>query len=117
MRTRNEYVSALKKQLDAWNADMARWEEKAKVAQADIKERYEQELQVLKAQRELARYNLRLLEGASTLAWTELRKGADEAWERMREAAEVAGGYFEKVPAKKVPPPKRAAKSRPRVRH
>jgi len=46
-------------------------------------------------------YNLRLLEGASASAWTELRKGADEAWERMRAAAGAAGTYFEKSPPKK----------------
>ena len=103
MTRRDEYVGGLKKQLDKWNADMARWEEKAKDAQAEMKERYKRELDVLNAQRELARYNLRLIEDASVSAWTELRKGADEAWERMREAAGAAGSYFEKVPAKAKP--------------
>ena len=101
MTTRDEYVANLKKQLDAWNDDMARWEAKAKGAQAEMKERYKRELDVLSAQRELARYNLRLLEDASASAWTELRKGADEAWERMRAAAGAASTYFEKGGAKK----------------
>jgi lipid II:glycine glycyltransferase (peptidoglycan interpeptide bridge formation enzyme) len=96
MTTRDEYVARLKKQLDAWNEDMARWETKAKGAQAGMKERYQRELDVLNAQRELARYNLRLIEDASASAWTELRKGADEAWERMRGAAASAATYFEK---------------------
>ena len=122
MRTRDQYVNGFKKQLDAWNADMARWEVKAKDARVEMKERYKRELDVLNAQRELARYNLRLIEDASVSAWTELRKGADEAWERMREAAGAASVYFEKVPAKAKPngearavpkraPAKRAAKS------
>lgn len=101
MTTRDEYVANLKKQLDAWNDDMARWEAKAKGAQAEMKERYKRELDVLSAQRELARYNLRLLEDASVSAWTELRKGADEAWERMRAAAGMASTYFEKGGQKK----------------
>jgi hypothetical protein len=101
MTTRDDYVAGLKKQLDNWNADIARWEAKAKAAQAEMKERYKRELDVLNAQRELARYNLRLLEDASASAWTELRKGADEAWERMRDAAAAAGGYFEKGGPKK----------------
>ena len=41
-------------------------------------------------------------------AWTELCKGADEAWERMREAAGAASGYFEKIPARKQPAPRKA---------
>ena len=101
MTTRDEYVAKLKKQLDSWNEDMARWEAKAKDAQSEAKERYKRELDVLNAQRELARYNLRLLETASASAWTELRNGADEAWERMRAAAAAAGSYFEKVPPNK----------------
>ena len=101
MTTREAYVAKLKKQLDEWNDDMARWEARAKDAQAGAKERYSRELDVLKAQRELARYNLRLLEDASASAWVELRKGADEAWERMRAAASAAGTYFEKDGARK----------------
>ena len=112
MKTRDQYVAALKKRLDGWNADMTRWEGKARDAGAEARERYARELAVLNAQRELARYNLRLLEDASLSAWVELRQGADEAWERMREAAEIAGSYFDKVPASKVPAPKRAARPR-----
>lgn len=100
MTTRDAYVAKLKEQLDRWNADMARWEDKAKSAQAEMKERYARELDVLKAQRELARYNLRLLEGASAAAWSDLRKGADDAWERMREATATAATWFEKKPKK-----------------
>lgn len=99
MTTRDQYVQGLKKQLDAWNADMARWEAKAKETKSGIKERYRRELDVLNAQRELARYNLGLLENASAGAWAELRQGADDAWERMRLAAAAAGTYFEPVVA------------------
>jgi len=100
MTTRDAYIAKLKSQLDRWNADMTRWEGKAKAAEASVKERCARELQVLEAQRELARYNLKLLEGASTSAWGELRKGADEAWERMREATVAASKWFGEKKAK-----------------
>lgn len=109
---RDEYVEKFKKQIDAWNADMLRWEGKAKDAQAEVKERLKRELDVLNAQRELARYNLRLLEGASAGAWAELRQGADDAWDRMRLAAEAASTYFGEFPAAKKPKAKSAAKAR-----
>lgn len=96
MTTRDDYVEKLKAQLDHWNAEVAKWEAQAKGAQADMKERYARELDVLKAQRELARYNLTLLEGASATAWVELRKGADEAWDRMQAAVAAARNHFEK---------------------
>ena len=108
MTNRTQYVETLKKQLDCWNTDMARWEVKAREAKEDFKERYQRELDVLKAQRELARYNLRLVEGASVGAWAELRQGADDAWDRMRLAAEAAATYFEPLPATSVENGKRA---------
>ena len=94
--TRDEYVAKLKGRLDAWNEDVARWEAQAAKAKAEAKERYAKELDVLKAQRELARYNLKLLESASANAWSELRKGADEAWDRMQASVKAASTWFEK---------------------
>lgn len=96
MTNRDEYVAKLKAQLDRWNADVAKWEVQAKAAQKNAKELYAKELDVLKAQRELALYNMRLLEGASATAWTELRQGADDAWERMQSAVASARAHFEK---------------------
>jgi multidrug resistance efflux pump len=96
MTTRDDYIEKLKSQLDHWNAEVTKWEAQAQAAQADLKERYARELDVLKAQRELARYNLRLLEGASATAWVELRKGADDAWDRMQSAIAAARAHFEK---------------------
>lgn len=96
MKNRDEYVAKLKTQLDQWNADLGRWEAQAKSATAGLKERSQKELDVLKAQRELALYNLKLLESASVTAWADVRKGADDAWERMQAALSSARTHFEK---------------------
>ena len=98
---RDEYVRRFKQQIDGLNADMARWEAKATAAKQEVQGRMAREIDVLKAQRELARYNLQLLENASLGAWAELRKGADDAWDRMRLAAEAAATYFGEVPQAK----------------
>lgn len=108
--TREQYLTRLKGELDTWSADIARWEVKAAKAKAQVKERCKRELDVLAAQRELARYNLALLEGASSGAWAELRQGADDAWDRMRLAAEAAGTYFGELPATRTPKAKGKAK-------
>ena len=39
MTTRDEYVTKLKSQLDRWNDDMAKWEEQAKQARAEARQR------------------------------------------------------------------------------
>jgi hypothetical protein len=96
MKTRDEYVTKLKGQLDRWNADMAKWEVQAKGAQADAKKRYEEQLQTVREQREKAMYNLKLLEGASQAAWSDFTRGADEAWDKMRAAVDKARTHFEK---------------------
>ena len=94
--TREEYVAKLKGQLDRWTADMSALEAKAKAAQADAKKRFEAELADLRAQREKALYNLKLLEGASASAWNEISHGADEAWDKMSAAVAKARKHFAK---------------------
>lgn len=96
MTTREEYVARLKGQLDRWNAEMAKWEAQARGVQADARKRYDEQLVLLREQREKALYNLKLLEGASNAAWAEVSRGADEAWERMRAAIDKARTHFEK---------------------
>ena len=96
MTTREEYVGKLKSQLDRWNEDMAQWEQQAKKAQADARARYEKELSNLRAQREKALYQMKLLQGASSTAWQEVARGADAAWDLMRVALEKARTNFEK---------------------
>ena len=96
MKTRDDYVAKLKTQLDRWNADVTKWEAQASVAKADMKKQYAKQLEILRAQREAAKYNLRLVEDASATAWTDLSKGADEAWTKMREAIANARSHFEK---------------------
>jgi hypothetical protein len=101
MTTRDEYVAKLKTQLDRWNADVTRWEDQAKSAQAQLKAEYAKQLETLHAQQELARYQMKLLESASATAWTELSKGADEAWDKMRAAIGQARAQFEARAPKK----------------
>lgn len=97
-KTRDEYVKQLKEQLDRWNGDVTKWEAQAKSAKADLKTRYEKQLEALRAQREQAQYNLRLLENASATAWSDFTAGADEAWKQMREGVAKARTHFEKAP-------------------
>ena len=93
---RDEYVAKLKSQLDQWNAETAKWEEKARTAQAGMKTEYEKHLAALSARREEAMYQMRLLQGASTEAWKDMMSGADAAWKHMQEAFSKARTHFEK---------------------
>ena len=45
MLNRDEYVAKLKGQLDQWNAEAAKWEAKAKDAQAGMQAEYAKQLE------------------------------------------------------------------------
>lgn len=96
MANRDEYVEKLKARLDEWNAELTRWEAKAKTAQTDARIEYERRIEALRQQRDSAVDQLKRVQSAAGGAWLELARGADEAWERMRDAFEKARSHFQK---------------------
>ena len=94
MDRRDEYVERLKKQLDQWNGEVAKWEENTRQAQAGMRTEYEKQLQAYRQQRDQALEHMRRIQSASGDAWMDLMRGADDAWSRMREAFEKARSQF-----------------------
>ncbi|MGH8686352.1 MAG: hypothetical protein ACREVQ_01430 [Burkholderiales bacterium] len=93
---RDEYVQKLKTQLDQWNAEAAKWEQKAKDAQAGAKAEYDKQLGEVRSKRDAAMYQMKLLQNASLDAWQDMVSGSDEAWKNMHEAFSKARSHFEK---------------------
>lgn len=52
MTTREDYVEQMKKSLDEWNDNLAKWEEKARSAGDDMRAGYEAQLAALRKQRD-----------------------------------------------------------------
>jgi len=96
MSKRDEYVAKLKAQLDQWNAEVAKWEAKAKGAQADVRIETEKQLETFRSQRDQALEQMHKVQAATGDAWTDLVRGADDAWAKMREAFEKASSHFHK---------------------
>ena len=96
MTKRDEYVGKLKQQLDDWNAEAAKWEAKAKAAQAHMRADYEKQLATFRRQRDHALEQMRKVQTSSGEAWQELVRGTDDAWAKMREAVEKARSHFQK---------------------
>ena len=96
MNKRDEYVENLKKQLDQWNAEVTKWEGKARQAEAGMRAEYEKQLQAYRHQRDQALEQMRRIQSASGEAWVDLMRGADDAWAKMREAFEKARSNFQK---------------------
>jgi lipid II:glycine glycyltransferase (peptidoglycan interpeptide bridge formation enzyme) len=96
MTNRDEYVQKLKAQIDQWNAEAARWEEKARTAQSGMKAEYQRQLDTFHAKSAEAMAELRRLQHASADAFTELMRGADAALQDMRAAFERASRNFDR---------------------
>ena len=93
---RDEYVQKLKTQLDAWNAETAKWETKAKSAQDEAKAEYERYLAQFHQRRDEGMEKMKEIQAASTEAWSEMMRGADDAWKRMHDAFNQAKSKFDK---------------------
>lgn len=89
---RDEYVQKLKAQIDQWNAQLKKWES----ASEEVKNKYLQQLDEAQVRRDDAIAELKRIQGASAEAWTQMMKGADNAFKEMRESFERARQAFEK---------------------
>ena len=96
MSNRDEYVAKLKAQLDQWNAEIAKWEAKARAAQAEMRLDAEKQLDAYRRQRDEAVEHMRKMQAASGEAWRDLMHGAEDAWAKVREAFERASSHFNK---------------------
>ena len=96
MSERDAYVAKLKAQLDEWNADVKKWEAKAREAQADVRVEYEKQLEIFRRQRDQAMQQMQKVQSAAGEAWLELVRGADDAWTKAREAFAKASSHFQK---------------------
>ena len=96
MLNRDEYVEKLKSQIDQWNAEAKKWEEKARQATAGVQADYAKQLAQYRARRDAALEEVRRLQNASADAWKEMMRGAETAMKSMREAFDRARGSFER---------------------
>ena len=96
MINREEYVQKLKSQLDQWNAEAAKWEAKAKQAQAGMQADYERQLAQFRTRRDTAMNEVQRLQNASADAWKAMMQGADAALKSMQAAFEKARSEFQK---------------------
>jgi hypothetical protein len=96
MMNREEYVQKLKTQLDQWNAEAGKWEQKAEQAQSHVKAEYEKQLAAVHSRRDEALYQLKLMQNPSQDAWQDMMKGADAAWKNMQDAFDKARSHFDK---------------------
>lgn len=94
MSKRDEYVEKLKGKLDEWNDDLDKLEAKTEHVKEDLKEKYKEELEVVKKERDDIKTKANELIHASEEAWVELSAGIEEAWKKLTEAIDRAHSKF-----------------------
>ena len=97
MKNRDEYVEKMKAQLEQWEKQMAIWEAAALEATADAKIELEKQVGIMKSRADDLVFRMELLKGASTDAWQEIARGADEARKTMQDAFEKARIHFKNL--------------------
>lgn len=94
MGTREDYIDRLAAQLKEWSARIDELEVKAHLAKADMKDIYEEQIKLLKDQRNASQKKLDDLKVASAEAWDTLKTGAETAWAEMQKAVSEAKAKF-----------------------
>ncbi len=96
MKLKDEYVAKLKTQLDDWSADIDELEVQANLAKAELRDKYNEHLSVLKSKHHDAKSKVIEIQNATEGAWTELKKGSDIIWDDVKNTLEEARKKFGK---------------------
>ena len=97
MVDREEYVAKMKAQLEQWNAQMAAWESSAGGTRKASKVELKKQIGILRSRIDDMAFRVELLKGASTEAWKEVSRGAEEARRAMQKSFEKARSKFDGI--------------------
>ncbi|SEL59509.1 hypothetical protein SAMN05443999_106176 [Roseovarius azorensis] len=94
MDDKQVYQQKLEAKLKEWRADIDKLQAKVDGAQADARLKYREQLEDLEERRKEIEAQLHKLRDAQSAAWSDIRAGADKAWESMSKAMQDAWGRF-----------------------
>ncbi len=94
MSAKDEFVRKMHAQLDRWNAEIDVLAAKARVAEAEARADFEEQIEDLRRERDKARQKLEALDAASEGAWQDLKNGVEQAWDSVTQAVRSATSRF-----------------------
>lgn len=94
MATKAAYQKKLEAQLREWDAKLDQIGAKARVAAADARIGYENELESLNSKRAAAQKTVEELGKRGENAWEDLKDGAEKVWDEMGKATEKVVARF-----------------------
>ena len=96
MSKKDEYMVQMQLQLKKWDAEIDALTAKANDIGAEARDKYYDQLKIMRASREAAAQKMHELTSASEAAWQEMQKGMESAWDAMKSAMEKVTSSFKK---------------------
>lgn len=84
METKEAYRQKVDAQMKEWNAQIALLAAKLENAGADVKVKYAQELDAIRAKQRVAAAKVKELDAASGEAWESVKVTSDKVWEDLK---------------------------------
>ncbi len=97
MKSREEYIDMMSKQLKEWSAKIDELESQFGMVSEDMKSAYEQRILDIKDKRDEMSRKLQEVRGASGDAWKTLTTGMDKAWDDFKDAFMSSVDKFKKA--------------------
>jgi chromosome segregation ATPase len=90
MTTRDLYLMKLQTKLEDWNTEIDRLQERSQDVRADLRSEYEDQLAMLRAERDKIANRMTNLQQAGDSAFDEVKAGFDKAWRELDESVHRA---------------------------
>ena len=94
MKAKDAYVQKLHAKIDEWNAEIDKFEAKARSASAEKRLECQKQIDNLNSKRAEAERKLVELRKAGEGAWEDLKVGVQNAWDAMEAALATAKSRF-----------------------
>jgi hypothetical protein len=96
MSKKDEYMAQMQLQLKKWDAEIDALTNKANEFGAEARDKYYDQLKIMRASRETVSQKMHEITAASEAAWQDMQKGMEGAWDTMKAAMEKATSAFKK---------------------
>ena len=97
MKSREEYIDMMSKQLKEWSAKIDELESQVDTVSAEMKSAYTERILYIKDKRDAMSRKLQEVRGASGDAWKTLTTGMDKAWGDFKDAFMSSVDKFKKA--------------------
>jgi hypothetical protein len=99
METKDSYTKKMKAKFDElndkWQMERKKLEGRAQDAKAEVKKKFEEQMEVFKKNRDKMRHKLSQIDHAGEDSWKDIKKGVDTAWKALNEAIKKARSHFD----------------------